>query len=426
MIGENLNSQRDVHLLRTKTGLTAACLAMIVSLTACSGRSSGGLTPVKETVPGASTVNVLVATTRAPSDVPGQVFTGERDDGLNFADITVSIPPDANRRVGDVQVASSEVGDPSREFVALRTERVDESRAMKVLGQSLRHAPKKEVLVFVHGFNTRFSEAVFRMAQIAHDSNLIAVPLLFTWPSRGDLFSYTYDRESANFSRDALEHLLQTLQRDPDVAEIDILAHSMGNWVTLEALRQMAIRDKRLAPKIKNVMLAAPDVDMYVFRRQIAEMGSPRPPFTLFVSRDDEALRISRKVWGNVPRIGAVDPNVEPFLSQFRQEQITVIDLTDVTTDDRLNHSKFAESPEVVQLIGSRLASGQAFAGHTGIGEKVVQVTSGAASTVGSAAGLAVSAPLAVIDPETRQNLGSQMDHLGDNLGETFHGVTHY
>jgi esterase/lipase superfamily enzyme len=358
--------------------------------------------------------------------VPGQVFTGERDDGLNFADITVSIPPDANRRIGDVQVSSSEVGDPSREFVALRTERVDESQALKVLGQGLRHAPKKEVLVFVHGFNTRFSEAVFRMAQIAHDSNLIAVPLLFTWPSRGDLFSYTYDRESANFSRDALEHLLQTLQRDPDVAEIDILAHSMGNWVTLEALRQMAIRDKRLAPKIKNVMLAAPDVDMYVFRRQIAEMGSPRPPFTLFVSRDDEALRISRKVWGNVPRIGAVDPNVEPFLSQFRQEQITVIDLTDVTTDDRLNHSKFAESPEVVQLIGSRLSSGQTFAGATGIGEKVVQVTSGAASTVGSAAGLAVSAPIAVIDPETRQNLGSQMDHLGDNLGETFHGVTHY
>jgi esterase/lipase superfamily enzyme len=264
------------------------------------------------------------------------------------------------------------------------------------------------------------------MAQIAHDSNLIAVPLLFTWPSRGDLFSYTYDRESANFSRDALERLLQTLQRDPDVAEIDILAHSMGNWVALEALRQMAIRDKRLAPKIKNVMLAAPDVDMYVFRKQIAEMGSPRPPFTLFVSRDDEALRISRKVWGNVPRIGAVNPNVEPFLSQFRQEQITVIDLTDVTTDDRLNHSKFAESPEVVKLIGSRLANGQNFAGRTGIGEKVIQVTSGAASTVGSAAGIAVSAPLAVIDGDTRQNLGAQFEHLGDNVGDTVSGVTRY
>jgi esterase/lipase superfamily enzyme len=413
-------------LFRAKTGLTAACLASVLMLTACSGRSNGGLTPVSGTVQGASTVNVLVATTRAPSDVPGQVFTGERGDGLSFADITVSIPPDANRRIGDVQVASGDVGDPSRDFVALQTERVDESQALKILRQGLRHAPKKEVLVFVHGFNTRFGEAVFRMAQIAHDSNLVAVPLLFTWPSRGDLFSYTYDRESSNYSRDALERLLQALQRDPDVGEIDILAHSMGNWVTLEALRQMAIRDKRLAPKIKNVMLAAPDVDMYVFRKQIAEMGSPRPPFTLFVSRDDEALRISRKVWGNVPRIGAVDPNVEPFRSQFEQEKVTVIDLTDVTTDDRLNHSKFAQSPEVVKLIGSRLASGQSFAGKTGIGEKVIQVTSGAASTVGSAATIAVSAPIAVIDGDTRESLGSQFDHLGDNVGETFRGVTHY
>ncbi|WP_294538319.1 alpha/beta hydrolase [uncultured Rhodoblastus sp.] len=412
--------------MRAKTGLTVAGMALTLMLAACSGRSPGGLIPVKETVPGASTVDVLVATTRAPSELPGQVFTGERDDRLNFAEITVSIPPDANRRIGDVQTSSSEVGDPSKDFVALRTQRVDEADALKVLRQNLRRAPKKEVLVFVHGFNTRFGEAVFRMAQIAHDSNLIAAPLLFTWPSRGDLFSYTYDRESANFSRDALERLLQTLQRDPDVAEIDILAHSMGNWVALEALRQMAIRDKRLAPKIKNVMLAAPDVDIYVFRKQIAEMGSPRPPFTLFVSRDDEALRISRKVWGNVPRIGAVDPNAEPFRSQFREQQITVIDLTDVTTDDRLNHSKFAESPEVVKLIGSRLANGQAFAGKTGIGEKVLQVTTGAASTVGSAAGLAVSAPLAVIDGDTRQNLGSQFEHLGDNLGETVRNVTHY
>ncbi len=426
MIGESRFPTRGAHLFRAKTGLTATSLALIMTLTACSGRSPGGLVPVKETVPGASTVDVLVATTRKPSDLPGQLFSGERDDEVNFANITVSIPPDASRRIGDVQTSSSEVGDPSKDFVALRTARIDEAQALKVLHQSLRHAPKKEVLVFVHGFNTRFGEAVFRMAQIAHDSNLVAVPVLFTWPSRGDLFSYTYDRESANYSRDALEKLLQALQRDPDVGEIDVLAHSMGNWVTLEALRQMAIRDKRLAPKIKNVMLAAPDVDMYVFRRQIAEMGQPRPPFTLFVSRDDEALRISRKVWGNVPRIGAVDPNVEPFRSQFAQENITVIDLTDVTTDDRLNHSKFAESPEVVKLIGSRLSSGQSFAGATGIGDKVVQVTSCAASTVGSVAGIAVSAPIAIIDPETRENMGSQFNHFGDNVGDTLHGVTHY
>src|SRR6202030_2630354 len=100
------------------------------------------------------------------------------------------------------------------------------------------------------GYNTRFAEAVYRLAQISHDSGAPAVPVLFTWPSRGRPLVYTYDRESTNFSRDALEDVLQCLAKDPAVGEISILAHSMGNWVTLEALRQMSIRNRGLPAKI--------------------------------------------------------------------------------------------------------------------------------------------------------------------------------
>ena len=35
---------------------------------------------------------------------------------------------------------------------------------------------------------------------------------------------------------------VRALSKDPQVGEVSVLAHSMGNWVTLEALRQMAIR----------------------------------------------------------------------------------------------------------------------------------------------------------------------------------------
>ena len=60
-----------------------------------------------------------------------------------------------------------------------------------------------------------------------------------------------------------------------------VLAHSMGNWVTLEALRQMAIRDGKIAPKIRNVILAAPDVDFDVAREQIRTMGRTEAEFYL-------------------------------------------------------------------------------------------------------------------------------------------------
>ncbi len=270
------------------------CLSL---LSGCSGRLDGGLLPVSGSVAGASQVNVLVATTRKPSPEREKMFSGERDDKFNFADILVSIPPDANRAIGEVQAPDDRSGDPATQFVALRAEPLDVDQARARFHARLAEAKTRRVLVFIHGYNTRFSEAVFRLAQFAHDSNLEATPILFTWPSRGSLLGYTYDRESANYSRDALETLLAALQRDPAVGEIDILAHSMGNWVTLEALRQMAIRDKRVAPKIKQVMLASPDVDIDVFRRQIVEIGANRPPFTIFVARDDDALKLSRRVW---------------------------------------------------------------------------------------------------------------------------------
>ena len=126
-------------------------------------------------------------------------------------------------------------------------------------------------------------------------SEVNVAPVLFTWPSGGNLTDYVYDRDSALYSRDGLEAVLQALVNDPSVDSITILAHSMGNYLVMESLRQMSIRDRGLSPKIRDVMMAAPDIDIDVFRRQIAEIDAgPRPAyFTLFVSRDDRALGIS-------------------------------------------------------------------------------------------------------------------------------------
>ncbi|HQS09977.1 MAG TPA: alpha/beta hydrolase, partial [Xanthobacteraceae bacterium] len=279
---------------------------------------------------------------------------------------------------------------------------------------------RRQALIFIHGYNNRFEDAVFRFAQIVHDSNAPVTPILFTWPSRGSLLAYGYDRESASYSRDALEKLLTGLAKDPDVGEISILAHSMGNWVTLEALRQMAIRNGRIAPKIRNVMLAAPDVDVDIFRTQFSDFGNPKPNFTIFVSQDDRALQVSRQVWGSAARLGQVNPEQEPFRTEFERDHITVLDLTKLQTDDKLNHGKFAESPEVVQMIGGRLAEGQTMTdGREGVGDRIIQVTAGTATTIGTAAGVVLSAPAAVLDPSSRENYGAQVESLGSHLSST-------
>lgn len=248
------------------------------------------------------------------------------------------------------------------------------------------------------------------------------MPVLFTWPSRGSVWAYGYDLESTNYSRNALETLLRTLARNSSVGEITILAHSMGNLLTLEALRQMAIRDRRVAVKICNVILAAPDVDFDVFNTQIAEMGALRPHFTLFVSRDDRALQVSRRIWGDKDRLGAIDVTQEPYAAQLARSRVTAIDLTQVESIGQLNHTKFAGS-QVVQLIGRRLAAGQTINDYkVGIGDHIANVTVGAATTAGSAAGLLISAPIAVIDPETRRTYGNRFDAFGNALVDTAKG----
>jgi esterase/lipase superfamily enzyme len=399
------------------------CALVLLGFGACAGRPHGVLVATHYAPPGASLVQMIVATTRAPENIePGEMFSGERGGALSFADITISIPPDANRKVGEVQWPQSGTPDPAREFTTYEANILTRDQAVAELNRHIASKPKRQVLVFVHGFNTLFAEAVYRFAQISHDSDASVVPVLFTWPSRGKLLSYGYDHESASFSRDSLENVLQFLVRNPNVGEVSILAHSMGNWVTLEALRQMAIRERGLPAKIKNVMLAAPDVDFDVFKRQILMMGVKPSLFTLFVSRDDEALAASKRVWGDKPRVGAVDPGAEPYRDMLAGDQVQVVDLTDVASGggDSLGHTKFAEAPAVVRSIGARLAAGQSLNdGQAGLGEKIGLVAGGAAATVGTAATLAVSAPLAIVDPRTRDSLGDNLEALGDNVGAT-------
>jgi esterase/lipase superfamily enzyme len=414
-------------------GLVAACMrgsglpphhVLVIVITVCglAGCASpkGFLEPVAARAPGASKVEMLVATTRARTK-PEEMFSGDRGSGLAFADIVVSIPP--VHQPGEVEYPHQIPGNPETDFVTLWPTRAIQERqeALAVFRRLLRANPKKHVLVFVHGFNNRFEDAVFRFAQFVHDSGAEAqiVPVLFTWPSKGRVLAYGYDRESVEYSRDALESGLRFLAKDPEVGEITVLAHSMGNWVTLEALRQMAIRDGKVAQKIHNVILAAPDVGVDVAYKQIDQiyaLGARRPKFFLVTSEDDRALAISRRVWG-VQRLGSIDPYQEPDESKLKREGIEVIDATRFRSSDPFHHGKFAENPQLASVIGQILAPGQSLTGsRVSLGEKILQTTAGATASVGHAAGLVVTAPVAIVDPDTREQFGDQVDAFGRSV----------
>ena len=281
------------------------------------------------------------------------MFSGERAEDVSYAAVTVSIPPESARKPGQVQYPASTPGNPQRDFVTASADYLDKRAFSAAISNAAKQGGRSKVLVFVHGFNHRFDDAVYRFAQIVHDSKAEGIPVLFTWPSRGEVTAYGYDRESANFSRDALEQLLDTLAANPQVTEVNILAHSMGNWVTLEALRGKAIGGGKVGNKVRNVFLVAPDVDVDVFRTQIRRMGTSRPNFALFVSQDDKALGLSQYIWGGVPRLGEINPEQERYRDILTQEKITVFDLTKLGGN---SHSRaFDDITQVVVMVREQL-----------------------------------------------------------------------
>ncbi len=410
--------KRDRMIREVPRAVWALLLLATLSLASCAGRPEGVLVPSHEMPKGVSPVDLLVATTRAPSQEPGVLFSGERGSGLTLSEIVISIPPDANRKIGQVQWPSKLPADPLKDFSTVSVKPVDVKAARGWLDHTL---PKsRRVLVFVHGFNNRYEDAVYRFAQIVHDSKTDAAPVIFTWPSRASIFDYSYDKESTNYSRDALEVLLRSIIETRDVGEVTIMAHSMGTWLAVETLRQMAIRDGHVPKKIQQVILASPDLDVDVFAQQLVALGKDKPKFTIFVSRDDRALTLSRRISGNVDRLGQINPAEEPYRSLLEAQGITVVDLTALKSGDRLNHGKFAESPEVVRLIGNRLIDGQTVTdSQIGFGERLGVVALGTAQTVGNAASIAVSTPIAVFDPATRRNYDEQWRRLGSSAGNT-------
>ena len=111
-----------IALLREKHLLTAVAIAAAICCSACSGRlPQGALVPVAQAnTAGASIVPMLVATTRSHATADaGDMFSGGMASQISYASIAVSLPPDAVRKIGEVQWPTSMPPDPQRSFVTV-------------------------------------------------------------------------------------------------------------------------------------------------------------------------------------------------------------------------------------------------------------------------------------------------------------------
>lgn len=350
-------AKREFTARRARAAMTCLCA---LALSACVPDVTAVGASVVDNV---STAGGLLATPKGEAR-PVQLFvasTRQAEKGglaesigpTKYAFNVMTIPP--GHKAGVIEQPNWGSPDPRRHFAlttrsAMERDEFFNQIAMNVSG---RVGASRDVLLFVHGFNNSLSDARLRLAQIVADAGFTGVPVVFSWPSKREFLAYGGDREIATASRDSLEQVIRGLAAVPGVGRVHVLAHSMGTWLAMESLRQVAISgDPTLGGHLGEIMLAAPDLDLGVFQQQMARMPGAR--VSVFSTTNDRALELSSTLSGR-SRLGAVDLKDATVRETLEGIGVKVYDITDKASG-LIRHGAFAEAPGVVQSIGARLA----------------------------------------------------------------------
>ncbi|MFK4517077.1 esterase/lipase superfamily enzyme [Bradyrhizobium japonicum] len=283
-------------------------------------------------------------------------YTGERNPDLSVGIVRVRVPE--GHHVGNIELPPSlklfgfelrrDTLDPTKHFTIRSIEKTDEAKWIRTLAST----KKKKALVFVHGFNTKFRDAVLRAAQITWDLQFRGTTILFSWPSRGDIADYLYDKESALGSRTAFLRVIDDLYK-AGYDNIDVIAHSMGNLVAVEALSNSAAT--RSPTAIAQLIMVAPDVDRDMFVQDISGVAKVAKGLTLYASKNDKALQLSKRIAGGIPRAGDV-PDAGPVVLPG----LWTIDVSLIGDElFGLNHNTFATTRNVLNDLAILLMEGK-------------------------------------------------------------------
>jgi len=223
------------------------------------------------------------------------------------------------------------------------------------IARRLAMTPKKEMLIYVHGYNNNFDDATYDLAELWHFTGREGVPLLYTWSAGfGGLTGYAFDRESGEFTVFHLKQLLRALSRMPEIERIHLLAHSRGTDVTLSAVRELFIEalargiEPRRHYRIDNLIMAAPDVDMEVLgQRAIAEgIGQGVGLITIYTSRGDRAIQLAETLFGGHRRLGrAGEGSLPSYAVKLAEQAVNVSVVENRSRRGLIGHGYFTSDP---------------------------------------------------------------------------------
>ena len=232
-------------------------------------------------------------------------FGVELDNSVHFGICKINVPK--NHSTGEVNLSRDNRQSSHQYFKFLNSKSLPESTVIDFFKKT-----KRTPLVFVHGFNVRYEDAVLRAAQIAYDLKYQGPIIVFSWPAgAGDGFfdekmitrTYESNRKSAKGTIQIFKNFLNDLKTND--LKINLMVHSMGHQVVLPALEELT---KSNIDKNKNVIneliLNAPDFEASEFLKLIDTIKETTKRITLYCSYNDKAMVVSESYNKN-ERLGA-------------------------------------------------------------------------------------------------------------------------
>ena len=303
-----------------------------------------------------TTVRVFFGTDRRPITVTEAAFANEptADAGrLSLGWCEVSIPRLVHR-TGQIERptywtlnTTDWFENPDRHFVIQVRKLASEDEFRASLRRAVDLGPEKQILLFIHGYNTSFDDAVYRSAQLAVDLKFQGATALYSWPSNARLLRYTADRDYSLSTLPSFKSFVRELALNSGAKTIHVIAHSMGNNALVHGLAEMA--REQSPPHFRQIIMAAPDVDRSEFERLAAAFSSVADHFTLYAADNDRALGAAETLGGD-PRVGDSRP-------MYLRRGLDSIDASSIIKGF-LKHSYFAD-PRILADIEKLIAGYQ-------------------------------------------------------------------
>ena len=280
------------------------------------------------------TVPVFFATDRTieKEDKDHLIQFGSGRGTMQYGTCSISIPH--SHKIGELESPSifklEFRENPEKHIVLLDVSVLDKQAYFEKL------KAKDSALIFIHGYNVSFEDAARRTGQMKYDLQFPGPAIFYSWPSAGNKRSYTIDEQNIEWSQPHIKQFLEDVIEQTDVKRLYLVGHSMGTRGLTRALINLFDDNPLYRTRIKDIILAAPDIDADVFIRDIApKITSGQNRVTLYASSRDLALAASDAVHG-APRAGHSGENLVVC------DGVETVDASEVKTDF-LGHSYFGD-----------------------------------------------------------------------------------